>query len=228
MAEIPLELRKKWITDGKDMDAALFTMAYDEPCPSRVLVVGAHDEPTANMLADMGNDVTGVDMRGYDNKLMSACNYRFHRGDFCDPELFRHSLEDFDVFVSLSTIEHFGMGAYREGPISIYYDVLAMRKAWELLKYGGKAYITVPTGSQFMEVWPHWRIYDLHSLRDRLIQDFKPLTIYASTADDITINGKTKKKGEMLTEEEVSSYSGIPPSVSTLVVMEKVRVHRGL
>lgn len=221
---IPLELKKKYIKDFADIDTALFTLAFNEPLPSKVLVVGSHDEPTANILAEMGHDVTGVDLREYDARL-SPCNYRYVKGDFCDPDVVPERGQ-YDAFVSLSTIEHFGMGGYREGPLHAFYDVIAMRKAWELLRNGGKAYLTVPTGGHYLEIWPHWRVYDLNSLRDRLVQDFKTLTVYASTAADIVVDGRVKKMGESLTESDVNAFSGIPPHVSTLLVMEKVEMKR--
>lgn len=224
-----------WVYDEVDMDLNLFAEEFRAYPNSKILVVGAHDEPSANLLAQAGHRVIGVDLREYDKKL-PPCNYEFIRGDFNDlsPSFYREHAGTFDAFVCLSTLEHFGMGAYKEsGRSHRYYDVIAMRKAWELLKTGepgkehGKAYLTVPFGSKFMEVWPHWRVYDLDSARDRLVQDFTIVKINAFTAvHGLEINGVKRKLGERLTEAEVATFSGIPPHISTLMVLRKDPVSR--
>lgn len=211
-----------------DVDAALFLDSFSASAGAKVLVVGAHDEATANMMADSGFRVWGVDLRGYDRSL-PPCNYTFLRGDFCEPDFLNALVipnAPFDAFVCLSSLEHFGMGSYREGQSHRYYDVVAMRKAWELLRVGARAYVTVPFGSHFIEVWPHWRIYDLDSAKNRLVQDFRLLSVESVSSGDMLIQDQKIGWGTKLTQEQVVVTASVSPAVSTLLVMDKVEVKR--
>lgn len=208
-----------------DVDVAIFLDTFVAEEGSKILVVGAHDESVANMLSECGFDVTGVDLREYDKNLPPP-NYRWVRGDFCDPDLFNAENGCYDVFVCLSALEHFGMGSYREGKVHRYYDVIAMRKAWELLRVGGRAYVTVPFGGSFIEVWPHWRVYDLDSARNRLVQDFELLKIDAISAGDNVVKGRKLGWGQKVPLEDLPGILTATPSVSTLMVMEKTETRR--
>ena len=207
-----------------DYDTCIFLEFFKERPGSKILVVGAHDEPSANMLAEMGHNVTGIDLREYDKDL-PPCNYTFLRGDFCGMDL--SGLGKFDVFVALSCIEHFGMGTYKEGPQHRYYDVVAMRRAWEMLKDGGHAYVTIPMCGYFNEVWPHWRTYDLNSVKERLVQDFALVDLKGVVSGNLMLpDGRMKKAGEGLTTEELKTFTGMPPHYSALMFLEKVPVKR--
>lgn len=216
------EARYRYSIDAADVDVMLLFDNFQVPKGSKVLVVGAHDEPTANLIASLGLDVYGVDLREYDNRL-PPCNYTYVRGDFCNlPASFvAEHMGTFDTVVALSCIEHFGMGAYSEGRAHPYYDVIAMRKVWEYLKLGGLAYVTVPFGGHYLEVWPNWRVYDLTSAISRLVQDFNILNLYSATAVRFQIDGRDRKIGEIMPQHEVARYSGIPPHISTLLVLQK-------
>src|SRR5947208_1546396 len=112
-----------------DPDTRAFLSLFDEEIGSIVLEVGAHDEGASVLLSQLGFNVVGTDLREYDTSL-PACNYAYVQVDFCTWKPDRQ----FDVCFTLSAIEHFGLGTYREGPIHYYYDVLAMRRIWESLK----------------------------------------------------------------------------------------------
>ncbi len=217
----------------RDADVGLFLRKFNAPLGARILVVGAHDEGLASILQDVGFKVTGVDLRPYDKKL-PRCNYNFIQGDFCEMDRFSFSegcdrneepvFEPFDFFVSISTIEHFGMKAYGETRFRPYYDIIAMRRAWELLREGGRAYITVPFAGSYNEVWPHWRVYDLASAQLRLVQDFNLLDIEAFISGDVVIDDRLRKAGECLSPKEAMGYHGAPPHVTTILTMEKVSI----
>lgn len=204
-----------------DVDVALFLDNFAIRPASRVLVVGCREEATANMLAEIGLDVTGVDLRGYED-VQGHCNYMCIKDDFCN---MNRSLNfgNFDAAVLLSCIEHFGMNVYGEGFTHRYYDIIAMRKVWEVLKPNGVVYLTVPFGGYYLEHWPHWRIYDMASFKDRLANGFEiEKVLSASAGFDLVLAGKQRELGEFLEQEEVNHYSGIPPSISTFVMMRKV------
>lgn len=219
---VPTELWEKYKVT--DYDTCVFLAYFKEEPGSKVLVVGAHDEPSANMLSDMNMEVIGVDLREYDRELPPA-NYKFIRGDFCNLDLSEYA--PFDAAVALSCIEHFGMGTYKEGSRHRFYDVIAMRRIWELLKEGGRAYVTVPVCGWYNEVWPHWRTYDLSSIQERLVQDFYLLDLKGVVSGDVILpDGRRKKAGEGLTQEELNQLSGHPPHYSCLLIMEKVPICR--
>jgi hypothetical protein len=218
------EAARQHILTSASIDADVLLLLDYFACKqkSKVLVVGAHDENTANVLSSMELEVYGVDLRDYDPKL-PPCNYHYLRGDFCNlpREFINEHLGTFDCVVALSCIEHFGMSAYQEGRVHANYDIIAMRKVWEFLKVGGRAYVTVPFGSHYLEVWPHWRIYNLESAMTRLVQDFNILKIISVSAGEFQIDGRIIKAYDTLTQEDVSVHPSIPPFISTLLVLEK-------
>jgi hypothetical protein len=225
--EIPNDL-KVTMVKGADVDAAMLAHFFKAPKGAKCLVVGCHDEPSANVLATMGMDVYGVDLREYDKDL-PPCNYTYVRGDFCNlpSEFYREHLGTFDRFVSLSAIEHFGLMCYGEGGgFQPYYDIIAMRLAWMFLKEGGRAYVTFPMGGHYMELVPHWRTYTFGDVERRIIQDFELDGCVSCTAGDYMQNGVSKKLGEMVTSEEVAKYDGLPPIITSIFILNKVPVHR--
>ncbi len=226
-ATISVEQARRDKTDFRlDPDLRAFVTRFRAVRGQRVCVVGAHDEDSANTMAREGLDVTGIDLRAYDEDL-PACNFNYIRGDFCNlPEFHAREVGKFDHFVCLSALEHFGLGSYQEGIRHPYYDVIAMRKAWDLLKFGGMAWVTVPFGAQFMEVVPHWRTYDYHSAMERIVQDFKLVGIEAVTAEDLIVDGRERKIGDIWEVTGPTDYLALPPNVVTLIVMRKVPVDR--
>ncbi len=216
-----------------DIDVAVFLTHFNEPV-GRVLCVGADEtDPTPVMLTEAGFDVTVMDLRDGSqapDDYLAGCKYI--QADLSNPptEWLRENLGTFDLFVSLSTIEHFGFAAYGEGgeekKIQRYLDVVGMRMAWLLLKEGGRALITVPFGRTFIELTPHWRCYHWDSLHERLIQDFQMEGVYAVIAGDLFIGGVLKKAGDPITTAEAFTYCGEPPHVSVLAKLTKVPVNR--
>lgn len=215
-----------------DADTAAFLDVFDEPL-GLVMEVGAHDEPVANLLSDLGFNVVGIDLREYHSnepdKRCPKLNYHYIRHDFCDlsPELTKEFIGKVDCIVSLSAIEHFGYGTYGEGgKESFFYDVIAMRTMWQLLREGGTAYITVPFGKTFTEHFPHWRIYDKVNLIYRLVQDFTPEYVLVFVSADIELNGKKYGRFDPITTDEAASYDGNPPHVSIVMKLRKITTPR--
>lgn len=204
-----------------DGDSAYFISKYDEPI-GKIMEVGAHDEPMANILSQMGNDVYGVDLREYDPES-PPCNYHYVRGDFCDLPLdfLKEHLGTFDCIFSLSAIEHFGLTTYDEGDYSPYYDIIALRMMYLYLKEGGTAYITVPFGNPFKELAPHWRVYDVPSLMGRLAQDFhiEDMSVYVTA--ECVVAGKQRHAFGEITEQEILGFDGDPPHLSAFLRLRK-------
>lgn len=213
--------------DSLDADTSMFRKLFCEPV-GKVLEVGAHDEPLANELFELGYDVHGVDLREYDKKL-PACNYTYTRSDFCNlpAEFIQEHQGTFDCVFSISAIEHFGLGTYSEGKRHAYYDVLAMRQMWHMLREGGVCYVTVPFGVSYVENVPHWRVYDYDSAYARLVQDFSVIFFFPFVSGPrVTCGGMGLAVGQILTPPAVSLLSGELPHVSLIMRLVKESVKR--
>ncbi len=133
-----------------------FTAIGRLPPGSRILDIGGGESTFAFSLASMGHDVTVIEPQGY---------------PFSHPNLtvFEEALESFplgqpfDAVVLLSTIEHFGIGHYRNNPdADSTADIDAMAIVRQLTKPDGMLVLTTPYGPA--EVNDLERIYDLDQL----------------------------------------------------------------
>lgn len=214
--KIPQEIRDRYRRPGTvDVDLEIFLAEFDEPDGSSVLVLGAHDEPSTSMLADSRMVVTSVDLREYD-QTPPRYNHRHIIGDF----LTKPWAQWFNCFVSLSTVEHIGMGTYGDRRHR-YGDVIAMRYAYDLLKPGGRAYITVPFGGEFKEIANHWRVYDLQSARERLVQDFELQQLSCAVAESVFVEHQKIDPGEPFRLDLILGNRIGLPNVSALLVLKK-------
>ncbi len=127
------------------------------PPGSRILDIGGGESTVAFSLASMGHDVTVIEPQGY---------------PFVHPNLtvFERPFEelersgDFDAVVLLSTIEHFGIGAYRGNPAAAETaDIDTMRLLKEVLNPDGLLVLTTPYGPAAQTELE--RIYDLERLQ---------------------------------------------------------------
>lgn len=139
------------------------------------LVVGCLEEPTAIVLSDAVN-VVGVDLRGYNRgdeyRGPEPCPYKHVIGDIREADL---PPSYFDLAVSISVIEHSGLGFYKD-MVEEDGDTSAMMAIHHALKVGGKCIITVPIGGEFMarNATGHWRLYCPKTI-SRLTAGFKIL-----------------------------------------------------
>lgn len=108
------------------------------PRGSRVLDVGASESTVAIGLASLGYRVTALDPRPYP---LAHSNLVVHVGAIDSFE----SSEPFDGVVMLSSIEHFGLGAY-DLPVDPDADVKALEHVFDLLRPGGMLVLTTPYG----------------------------------------------------------------------------------
>lgn len=70
---------------------------------------------------------------------------------------FQQNPSTFDALVSISSLEHDGLGRYGD-PISPDGDLRAMRECRDMLKPGGKFYLGMPFGHDYL-VWNAHRVY---------------------------------------------------------------------
>lgn len=201
-----------------DADSELFLYNFDEPSDSYIVEVGANEEYVANILTDNGHHVVGIDLRRYLQEI--PCNYHRLEGDFND---LANDLGDVDCVVSLSAIEHFGLTTYGDTYNALpYYDVVAMRKIWEILKPEGVCYLTVPYGKDFLTCGKHWRVYNHSSLYARLVQKFVVEEKIFFTSGDATIDFEKRQSYKPVTEEEANRFCGTPPHITVLLKLRKM------
>lgn len=143
---------------------------------SKILDVGCRYSLLSLQLASVGHSVTALDVGNYHR---SHRNLRFVKADIHNSKLRPNT---FDVAISLSTIEHIGLGvygdpAYQEGDIEA---AAAIRK---LLKKGGSFIITIPFGKPRDTSW--YRVYDKKRI-ERLLAGFsiKELRVFKKDKKD--------------------------------------------
>lgn len=128
----------------------------------RVLDVGCCESALPLWLAHQGLDVHGIDVRDYS---FESPEIIFNKEDICNNQ---YPDEFFDRIITLSTIEHVGMGAYGD-PHRRNGDLFAMKEMKRILKKNGMILLTTQYSQNYFETWE--RYYDNSSL-ERLVSIF--------------------------------------------------------
>ena len=92
-----------------------------------------------------------------------------HRGDILTHRFGPYDDRVYDAIISLSTIEHVGLGRYEDDPKDIYGDIKAVQRLKDRLRQGGFLYFDVPytpEGYCLLDT-NKCRCYDDDSLKDR-------------------------------------------------------------
>jgi cyclopropane fatty-acyl-phospholipid synthase-like methyltransferase len=95
------------------------------------------------------------------------------QGNVLNRDLFAAS--SFDAIVSVSAIEHVGLGVYNDDPRDRHGDSLAMANACYWLKPGGRMYLDVPYRDEAYEVHKNFRAYNDDAITTRLLPGFRML-----------------------------------------------------
>ncbi len=131
------------------------------PRASRILDLGGAESTVALSLASVGHEVHVVDPRGY------PLEHPMLRQHALPLDELRDELR-FDAAVALSSIEHFGIGAYGQAQRDeVRLDRLALGDVRARLVPGGVLVLTVPCGAE-SEVDQFQRTYSLEELREML------------------------------------------------------------
>lgn len=133
------------------------------PRGSRVLDLGCAESSLPMQLAVLGYQVTGFDFRPYP---YAHRNFSFVRGDFLQLPF---ENESYDAVLSISTIEHAGIGFYQDPRQIREADQKAVAQAERVLKKGGLFIFTAPYGIHRID--ERQRVYDKDSL-DHLVKVF--------------------------------------------------------
>ena len=131
--------------------------------PLNILDFGCAESLQPMQLCALGHTVTGLDFRPYP---FAHKNFRFVQADILEWEPIP---ETFDMAISISVVEHVGLGAYgdpaREGG-----DKVAVDKLRGSLKTGGALLLTVPAGKKCVR--RGMRIYD-HQAIESLVPNIE-------------------------------------------------------
>lgn len=136
------DINGKWYITGRSFEIP-FIHRHIDPIGKnkRILEFGCSRSYLALQLATLGYEVVGVDLRHYP---FSHPNLRFFQMNILDYD----DDKCFDYISSVSTLEHVGLGFYKEErKKSDLYRVT--NKLTKLLKIGGKIIITVPFGIEY-------------------------------------------------------------------------------
>lgn len=105
--------------------------------PQKILDFGCSRSWLSLSLASMGHAVHGIDLRDHP---FGHPNFEFQKMNILD-----YQEQDFDYVISLSTMEHVGLGAYGE-PYSQQALVEVVKKVHFVLKRDGTLLLTLPVG----------------------------------------------------------------------------------
>lgn len=171
---------KDWTYDGSDPGLKLFTLANpllpsQSDRLSRVLEVGCRDTDFMERAEQQGVEVSGLDWLERQPKHPKAI-----QADVMTCELGRY-----DAIISLSTVEHIGLGRYKEDPKDKEGDIKTVKRLMEHLAPGGFLYFDVPYAPEGYHLLNgnKCRVYDDQSLIER----FGPHQVLGYTHH--TVNG---------------------------------------
>jgi len=147
----------KAVVSEQIVEGAL-VLRHLRPGDLQVLDFGGYESLLPLTISALGHDVTVLDQRVYPFKGPRL------RGLTAD--LFgEHPLapKSYDLVLSVSTIEHLGLGRYKDAQLQEG-DKLGVERLWQLVRPGGRLMATVPAGRP--RVQRGYRTYDEARLRD--------------------------------------------------------------
>lgn len=162
-----------WPTDVKDTCANVFGLALRTAQPTlkvaaHVLEIGCAEFDWLGPAQKAWPEMTfaGIDWR--DTRKLQDRATRI-QGDVLTATFPR---ESFDWIVSVSAIEHIGLGHYKQDPTAEYGDSIALANAYQWLTPGGWLYFDVPWNLSpgYQVVRTSHRIYDDEAVQSRLMQ----------------------------------------------------------
>lgn len=123
----------------------------------RVLDFGGYESVLPLQLSALGHRVTVLDQRRYP---FLHPNLAVRTADLYSPEL--RFDEPFDLVVSVSTIEHLGLGRYGDVTQEAG-DRLGVERLWSFIRPGGRLLASVPAGRPAVQ--RGYRVYDEPRIR---------------------------------------------------------------
>jgi hypothetical protein len=205
----------------QDFPLVGFLEHFNEPIGSRGLEIGANENYCSAILQRNGYEMTGLDANPYrpERLLLDRSDSAFQifwKQITSTVKNARSMVQHpYDFIVSLSAIEHFGLGYYGD-EVNPTADLEAMTDAYCWLKPGGRFYLTVPTGSY--KVTNHWRRYDTEHLAN-LVGKFKIAKIYVLFSHDLP---NLQAEGlDIHSLQAAMTWDGIGCNYEPLFILEK-------
>lgn len=157
---------------GNDLCLSFWSIAMDQgwihfPPNASVLEIGCAEADWQTPMLALRPDlqIVGLDWRPCDRPG------RVIKGNVMNSDLFGSHY--FDAIVSVSAIEHVGLGAYEGDPQERFGDTKAMANAHRWLKPGGWMYLDVPYRPDGMVNTENYRGYDEAGLAERITKGWR-------------------------------------------------------
>ncbi|GAB4428667.1 MAG: hypothetical protein OHK0015_11810 [Chloroflexi bacterium OHK40] len=132
-------------------------LSHLRPADRRILDFGGYESVLPLQLTALGREVTVLDQRRYPFQHPNLCVVCC---DLLDPQLSLGA--QYDLVVSISTIEHLGLGNY--GDIQeVDADRRGVSVLWSLVRPGGRLMASVPAGRPAVQ--RGYRVYDEARIR---------------------------------------------------------------
>lgn len=172
----PVKVKKRGVSYYGMTDTSLYEAFGDHPIEGREVVIIGSEFPWYECIATaFGASVTTIEYRTV------KCHIPGLR--VLTPEAFSREPRLFDAVISISSIEHDGLGRYGD-PLNPDGDLRAMEQFRQVLKPGGKLYLAVPVGPDVL-VWNAHRIYGATRL-PRLLSGWKEVASYGFDRETLT------------------------------------------
>lgn len=151
---------------GQFFSTALYAAKPELKPDARVLEIGCCEYNWLSLATTVWPDMTftGIDWRRFK---------KAERATVIQGDVLTHPFEpaSFDWIVSISALEHIGLGHYANDPKDADGDVKTLAKCWDWLAPGGWLYFDVPYNPAKYEVCgTSHRVYDDAAIRTRLHQ----------------------------------------------------------
>lgn len=151
-----------------ETDAFLYQALDRHPIAGQEVVIVGSEFPWYECLAmTLGASVTTIEYRRVDCRIPGL--------QVLTPDEFALRPRRFDAAISISSIEHDGLGRYGD-PLNADGDLRAMEHFRQLLKPTGRLYLSVPVGPDIV-AWNAHRIYGVHRL-PRLLSGWRQVATY--------------------------------------------------
>lgn len=178
-----------WSYTGPDPGLSLFTACLEAGAPMqftpgmRVLEIGCCEADWLHLAAAAwpACSFVGVDWRAPD-VIDTKGRVERKKANALEPDLFPAA--SFDAVVSLSAIEHFGLGHYREDPLDPDGDTHIMANCRRWLRPGGSMYFDVPFDpTRYYVQGTECRVYDWPALHARVLAAWSGPLLWAGYAE---------------------------------------------
>ena len=192
-------LADTWRYTGGDSCARFFSLSLQDVKPPvsdecRTLEIGCSEFDWLSVARQCWPRMalTGIDWRAEERHRYEDVVVR--RADVRQADLFPPNR--FDLIVSISAIEHVGLGHYGKprDPVDPNGDITAIENSWEWLVPGGWLFFDVPWKpgeGQYMVAGTSHRVYDRATLRERFWSR-KPWRVMATTVAGKGVEGLIK------------------------------------